>query len=149
MGPIQARVLLAGEAAGNLLKLTEPLSFWGGINPKDGAIIDERHPQCGLVVSGRILALPRGRGSSSASSILLEACRRGTAPAAILTREVDGILALGAVVAREIYEVRLPMLVLKAADYARLSEGSCLRIHNTGRITFSRESSADTPEIEE
>ena len=137
---IQAQIILPGVAAGKLLVLTEPLSFWGGIEPKSGAIIDERHPQRGLNVAGCILALPRGRGSSSASSILLEACRRGTAPAAILTREVDGILTLGAVVARELYEVPLPMLTLSAEDYQQLRDGSWLRIREDGRIVMSRDS---------
>ncbi len=137
--PIQARVVLPGVAAGQLLLLAEPLSFWGGIDPKSGAIIDERHPQCGANVAGRILALPRGRGSSSASSILLEACRRGTAPAAILTREVDGILALGAVVARELYDAPLPMLTLTSADYAKLCDGCWLRIGADGLIVMSGE----------
>ena len=138
--PIQAQVILPGVAAGKLLVLTEPLSFWGGIEPKSGDIIDERHPQRGHNVSGRILALPRGRGSSSASSILLEACRRGTAPAAILTREVDGILTLGAVVARELYEVPLPMLTLSAADFQQLRDGSWLRIRDDGRIVVNEDS---------
>ena len=137
---IQAQIILPGVAVGKLLVLTEPLSFWGGIEPKSGDIIDERHPQRGLNVAGRILALPRGRGSSSASSILLEACRRGTAPAAILTREVDGILTLGAVVARELYEVPLPMLTLNAEDYQQLRDGSWLRIREDGRIVMSGDS---------
>ena len=137
---LRAQIVLPGAAAGRLLKLTEPLSFWGGINPRNGAIIDERHPQRGAVVSGRILALPRGRGSSSASSILLEACRRGTAPAAILTREVDGILALGAVVARELYEAPLSMFTLSAVDYGQLRDGAWLRIGSDGALVMSDES---------
>ena len=135
--PIRANIVLPGVAAGRLLVLAEPLSFWGGIDPKSGAIIDERHPQCGANVAGRILALPRGRGSSSASSILLEACRRGTAPAAILTREVDGILTLGAVVARELYDAPLPMLTLSATDYAKLRDDCWLRIGADGLIVMS------------
>lgn len=132
-------MVLPGVAAGRLLLLTEPLSFWGGIDPKSGAIIDERHPQRGANVAGRILALPRGRGSSSASSILLEACRRGTAPAAILTREVDGILTLGAVVARELYDVPLPMLTLQTNDFQKLRDGSWTRISASGLIVMSDE----------
>lgn len=132
-------MVLPGVASGRLLLLTEPLSFWGGIDPKSGAIIDERHPQRGANVAGRILALPRGRGSSSASSILLEACRRGTAPAAILTREVDGILTLGAVVARELYDVPLPMLTLQTNDYQKLRDDCWLRIRANGLIVMSDE----------
>ncbi|MCY4008988.1 MAG: DUF126 domain-containing protein [Chloroflexi bacterium] len=133
----QAQVILPGAAAGQLLVLSEALSFWGGVDPRSGDIIDERHPQRGRNVAGRILALPKGRGSSSASSILLEACRRGTAPAAILTRELDGILALGAVVARELYDVRLPMFTLNATHYRQLRDGRWLRIRDDGWIVMS------------
>ena len=93
LGP--ARVLVPGEGYGPALVLPEPLSLWGGLDPESGEIIDRRHPRSGQIVSGRVLVLPGGRGSSSASSILLEAVRSGTAPVAIITARADEILALG------------------------------------------------------
>lgn len=114
----QATVVVRGSGSGRPLLLDEPLSLWGGLNPQTGEIIDRRHPQSGAVVTGRVLLLPAGRGSSSASSVLLEAVRAGTAPAAIITAEADAILALGAVVAQELYGQAPPLLVLAAADYA-------------------------------
>lgn len=98
------------------LLLDEPLSLWGGLNPQTGEITDRRHPQSGEIVSDRVLILPAGRGSSSASSILLEAVKAETAPAAIITSEVDGILALGAVVAAEIYGQAPPLLVVESYE---------------------------------
>ena len=67
--------------------------------------------------------MPVGKGSSSASSILLEAVRLGTAPAAILLAEPDAILALGAAVARELYGVAPPVVVLDSQAYARIHNG--------------------------
>jgi len=81
---IQGNILVSGSGQGKALVLSEPLSLWGGLDPDTGEIIDRRHPQSGDVVTDRILVLPSGRGSSSASSILLEAIRAGTAPAAII-----------------------------------------------------------------
>ncbi|MDT8307157.1 MAG: DUF126 domain-containing protein, partial [Anaerolineae bacterium] len=72
------RALVDGEAEGEALVLSEPLSLWGGLDPETGEIIDRRHPASGEVVTGRVLVLPAGRGSSSASSILLEAVRLDT-----------------------------------------------------------------------
>ena len=132
---LSARVLVPGTASGTVLKLGEPLSLWGGLEPTTGEIIDRRHPQSGMIVSGRVLLMPSGRGSSSASSILLEAVRLKTAPAAIITAEVDGILALGAVVAQELYETSLPLLVLNAADYAALADGQQVTINDGGELT--------------
>lgn len=107
----EARTLVAGTAEGQALVLDEPLSFWGGIDPETGDVIDVRHPQHGANVAARILVLPTGRGSSSSSSVLAEAIRTGTAPAAILLGEVDPILALGAIVARELYGSTVPVVV--------------------------------------
>lgn len=129
-----ARVLVAGTAAGDVLVLDEPLSLWGGLDARTGRIIDPRHPQVGESMSHRVVVLERGRGSSSASSILLEAVRQGTAPRALLLLETDGILALGAVVAREMYGRYPPVLVLEGDDYERLRTGQGVEIEAGGVV---------------
>ena len=106
------RTLVPGTAEGRALVLDEPLSFWGGVDPETGDITDVRHPQHGASVTGRILVMPSGRGSSSSSSVLAESIRAGTAPAAIVLGEADPILALGAIVARELYGKATPVVVV-------------------------------------
>ena len=133
----QAKVLVAGTAVGQALVLAEPLSLWGGLNPETGEIIDRRHPQIGEVVTNRVLILPSGRGSSSASSILLEAVKQKTAPAAIITSETDGILALGAAVAKEMYDESPPVLVLAGESYAQIQTGQQIEVNQEGRLTIS------------
>ena len=130
-----ARTLVPGTAEGRALVLDEPLSFWGGVDPETGDITDFRHPQHGASVTGRILVMPSGRGSSSSSSVLAESIRAGTAPAAIVLGEADPILALGAIVARELYGKATPVVV--ATDPS-------LR---TGRVTKVR-ASRETARIE-
>ena len=120
------------------LVLDAPLSLWGGLDPTTGDIIDQRHPQCGRNVTGRVLVMPVGKGSSSASSILLEAARLGTAPAAIVLAEMDGILALGAAVAREMYGVEVPVVVVDEATYRRIGEGALIAVTVEGAINVSR-----------
>ncbi|MEM7801612.1 MAG: DUF126 domain-containing protein [Chloroflexota bacterium] len=115
-------ILVPGEATGQPLILDEPLSLWGGLDPHTGEIIDRRHPQSGKIVSDRVLILPAGRGSSSASSILLEAVRSDKAPVAIVTAEKDGILTLGAVVAQEIYKLGPTIGVLPNPGYDELCQ---------------------------
>ncbi|MBI1276918.1 MAG: DUF126 domain-containing protein [Anaerolineaceae bacterium] len=136
MATLFAHPLVSGAASGAVLKLAEPLSLWGGLEPTTGEIIDRRHPQSGIIVTGRVLVMPSGRGSSSASSILLEAVRLHTAPAAIITAEVDGILALGAVVARELYDAAPPLLVVNAKAYEQLADGQQITINLDGQIGF-------------
>jgi predicted aconitase with swiveling domain len=103
--------LTAGRALAAALVLDEPLSFWGGVDPSTGTIVDRHHPQLGATIAGRVLVMPSGRGSSSSSSVLAEALRAGTGPAAILLRRHDGILVLGALVARELYGIEVPVIV--------------------------------------
>ena len=133
----QARVLVDGSGEGPALVLAEPLSLWGGLDPDTGEVIDRRHAAAGGHMQGRVLVMPIGRGSSSASSILLEAVRQSTAPAAIILAEVDGILALGAAVAREMYDASPPVVVLESADYAQLLAGQQVRVEAGGKVTVT------------
>lgn len=105
------------------LVLDEPLSLWGGLDPATGELIDAHHPQRGANLAGRALVMPSGRGSSSSASVLAEAVRAGTAPAAILLGEPDLILSIGAAVAEELYGVRVPVLVLSRARLEAIRDG--------------------------
>jgi uncharacterized protein len=110
------------------LVLDEPLSLWGGIDPASGKIIDAHHPQRGANVRGRVLVMPGGRGSSSSASVLAEAVRAGTAPAAIVMTEPDLILAIGSQVAEELYGVRVPVVVVARADFEAIEDGQPMTV---------------------
>ncbi|HEX6262063.1 MAG TPA: DUF126 domain-containing protein [Actinomycetota bacterium] len=124
----EGRALAAGMAEGVLIVLREPLSFWGGMDPETGEVIDAHHPQRGEILTGRVVAMPSGRGSSSASSVLAEAIRIGKAPVALVLMEPDPIVALGSVVASELYGSACPVVVLDEAAYERLRTGDSVRI---------------------
>jgi predicted aconitase with swiveling domain len=109
---LEGRALIDGSAAGIALVLDEPLSFWGGFDPDSGRVIDARHPQSGQLLTARIVVMPGGRGSSSSSSVLAEAVRAGTAPAGIVLGSPDPIIALGALVARELYGTVVPVVAV-------------------------------------
>ncbi len=98
---IEGRVLFPGAASGPLLKLTAPLSLWGGIDPATGTIIHGRHPERGCNVRGMVLAIPEPIGSSSSSYVMLELIHSGNAPAALLLGRADAIIVVGCLVARE------------------------------------------------
>ena len=115
--------------------LDEPLSLWGGMDPATGEVIDARHPQRGACLTGRVVVMPAARGSSSSASVLAEAVRAGTAPAAIVLGEPDLILAIGAAVAEELYGVVVPVVVVDADRLARIVEGTELKIAPGGEVT--------------
>jgi predicted aconitase with swiveling domain len=131
--PLMAGELILGPAtSGPLLRLTEPVSFWGGVDEKTGQIIDRHHPQYGVCLAGTALLMGAARGSSSSSSTLLECVRLGTAPAMLLLTERDTILPVGVAAAWEIYG-RGPSVVLLPG---RLDtrDGEQIRVDEQGRI---------------
>lgn len=109
---VAVKTLVGGRAEGEVVVLDEPLSFWGGYDPEIGRIIDRRHPQLGVSLVDVIVILPAGRGSSSSTSVLAEAIRLGTAPAGIVLTSPDAIIALGAMVAEELYGTTMPVVVM-------------------------------------
>lgn len=121
-------VLHAGHGEGPVVVLDAPLSFWGGVHESEGTIIDVHHPQRGAALAGCVLVMPAGRGSSSSSSVLAELIRNGHAPAAILLAEADPIVALGALVAAELYGRQVPVVVLETEAYAAAAAAGRLAV---------------------
>lgn len=111
-----------GKAEGEVLLLTEPVSFWGGVD-HHGEIIDVHHAQHKAKMTKKILVMPSGRGSSSATAVLAELIRTGDGPLAIVMLQCDTILVIGALVSAEIYGISLPIVELEPAEYHQLSDG--------------------------
>jgi len=107
-----ATAVVTGHGQGRPLLLEEPLSFWGGYDAAAGRIIEAGHSQYDQSLSGRVILMARAKGSSSSSSVLAEAIRNGTGPAAIVMRERDLIVGLGCIVASELYGLQVPLLVV-------------------------------------
>ena len=122
------------EVAGRALVLDEGLSLWGGMDPATGLVIDAHHPQHGASLTGRIVVMPSGRGSSSSASVLAEAVRARTAPAAIILGEPDLILSIGSAVAEELYGIVVPVVVMEADDLASITDGAAVRIGPDGGV---------------
>ena len=132
---LRADVLLAGQGKGHVLALTHPISFWGGVDPKTGDIIDARHPERGQNIAGKVLALPGMIGSSSAAAVMLELVHAGRAPTALLMPEPDAILLLGIIVAREMGWAVPPAYRLGAAEQRTL-HGKHVTIAADGMIAI-------------
>lgn len=111
-----------GTAQGEVLLLTEPVSFWGGVD-HHGEIIDVHHAQHKAKITNKILVMPSGRGSSSATAVLAELIRTGDGPLGIVMLQCDTILVIGALVSAEIYGISMPIVELQQAEYDQLSDG--------------------------
>ncbi len=134
MGLVTGRPLVPGRGSGPLLRLSAPISFWGGVDPVTGTIADPRHPQHGASIAGTVLAIPSAVGSSSSSAIALELLREGTAPAAILMGRADAILALGMVVGRELGYEPIPVVELDFGALDGIVDGTRLEVVE-GRVS--------------
>src|SRR5581483_11142610 len=116
-----SRSILAGAAHGPVISTQEALSFWGGVDPATGLVIDVHHPLHGMSIAGAILLMPTSRGSCSGSGVLLELALTGRAPAALVFYEDEDVLTLGALVASEMFGKSLPILRLTPEAFRELS----------------------------
>ena len=128
-------VLNPGKCQGQALVLAEPLSFWGGFDPALGTVIDRQHPQNGACLAGTVLVMPGSRGSAGTPAGLAEAIRRGVGPVAVLLRAPDVNIAIGAMVAGQLYNLEVPIIVVKSEDYDRLVSGDEVSVETDGTVT--------------
>ena len=118
-----------GAAEASVIRLPTPLSFWGGVDAETGRIIDQSQTHHGALLYGRVLVMPSGRGSSSASSVLAETIRNGTGPIAIVIERPDPIITAGAMVARSLYGIVCPVVVCPIDE---IEDGCMIRIGEDG-----------------
>ena len=105
---------MSRERTGQLV-LTEPLSFWGGLDPATGTIVDVHHPQYGESIKGRTVVLEGTRGSTSSTSTLVEMIRRGNGPAAIVLARPDLTVMTALQLAQDLYGIRVPLSIEPSA----------------------------------
>ncbi len=123
-----ARLLIDGTAEGPLLFSDTALSFWGGVDPETGLVIDQAHPLHGRCLAGVILAIPGGRGSCTGSAVLMQLILNGKAPAGMVFSQAEEILTLGVMVAEEMYGRSMPIAVIAPEAFARLEGLEAVRI---------------------
>ena len=117
---LRGRVVKAGKASGVALVSTQPISFLGGVNPSTGVLTERGHELRGQCVKGRVLVFPYGKGSTAGSYVIYQLARNGTAPSAIVVRQAEPIVAVGAIIAGIPMVHRLdadPTKVIRTGDF--------------------------------
>ncbi len=117
-----ARAILSGAAQGPVIKTHEALSFWGGVDPATGCVIDVHHPLHRTGLTGSILMMRSSRGSCTGSGVLLDMILTGRGPAALVFSEAEDVLTLGALVAAEMFGKPLPVIRVSAEVFEALPE---------------------------
>jgi hypothetical protein len=96
---IKCRKISKGHAQGEVIITRDSISFLGGVDPSTGMIIDPHHELYGRIISGKILVMPSGKGSTVGSYVLYQMHKNNTAPLAIIALEAEPIIATGAIMA--------------------------------------------------
>ena len=94
---IKCRTISKGQATGELIASSEPLSFLGGVNPNTGEIIDPNHELKGKFINDKILFIPGGKGSTVGSYVIFQMKKNNVAPLAIICLNAEPIIATGAI----------------------------------------------------
>ena len=98
MEQLRGRIIYKGKAEGEALVTEMPISFYGGVDPNTGEVIEKGHQLNGQSVKGKILVFPQGKGSTVGSYTLYRMKKNGTAPAGMINRECETIVAVGAII---------------------------------------------------
>ncbi len=98
MEQLKGRIIFKGKADAEALVTNQPISFYGGVDPNTGVVIEKSHELQGQSVKGKILVFPQGKGSTVGSYTLYRLKKNGVAPAGIVNRECETIIAGGAII---------------------------------------------------
>ena len=116
-----AEIIVKTNVKGEIFECNEGLSFWGGVDPDTGCIIDVHHPNHGNFLSKKFILMPTSRGSCSGSGVLLQLAQNGLAPAALIFHETEEILTLGAIVADQLFDKQVAILRVSKKIYSALA----------------------------
>jgi predicted aconitase with swiveling domain len=118
--PLQGRPICPGRAEGEVLASRMGISFFGGVDPDSGIVVEKGHDLEGKSVAGRVLVFPTGKGSTVGSYTLYRLARNGLAPKAILNTECEPITAVGCILAGIPCVDRLPLERLLNGERVRV-----------------------------
>lgn len=126
--------MVPGIAKGEVLVTSQPISFWGGVDPATGLINDPRHDLFRKSIAGKVLVFPFGKGSSTGSLIMLELARVDKAPAAIVNVRTEPILATGPIVINHFYGKQIPIISLDENSFRMLKTGQHVTVNATEKF---------------
>lgn len=120
----RGRRISRGQAEGLALVSPEPISFYGGVDPDTGVVVERDHPLEGQTITGRVLVFPTGKGSTVGSYTMYRLKKNGKAPLAIVNKQCDPIVAVGAIISE------IPLVDNLPEDaYREIRNGMKLRVN--------------------
>jgi len=94
-----ARIIFSGQVSAPALVTSQAISFFGGVDPETGIVVERGHELEGQSIAGKVLVFPTGKGSTVGSYTLYRLKYNGMAPAAIINAQCETITAVGCIIA--------------------------------------------------
>ena len=123
MEQLKGRIIYKGKAEGEALVTTQPISFYGGVDPNTGVVTEKGHELQGISVKGKILVFPQGKGSTVGSYTLYRLKKNGAAPAAMINKETETIVAVGAIISEIPFVDKVDVSKIKTGDKVKVENG--------------------------
>ncbi len=117
---LKGRVICEGKVKGEALVTTQPISFFGGVDPKTGTIIEKKHELEGKSIKGKILVFPTGKGSTVGSYVIYRLKKNGVAPLAIINQECETIVAVGSIISNIPCVDKIDIEKIKSGDILKI-----------------------------
>jgi predicted aconitase with swiveling domain len=118
---MKGRKIFGGEAEGEALVSNEGISFYGGVDPDTGIVTEKGHPLEGKNISGKILVFPTGKGSTVGSYTIYRLKKNGKAPLAIINKECETVVAVGAIISEIPCVDKIDTESIKTGDKLRIN----------------------------
>jgi hypothetical protein len=119
---LKGRIIFKGKIEGEALVTSQPVSFYGGVDPDSGILIEKGHELEGKNIKGKILVFPTGKGSTVGSYTLYRMKKNNTAPAGMINKECETIVAVGAIISE------IPCV--DKIDISKIKTGDIIEIEN-------------------
>ena len=120
---LKGRIISKGISEGEALTTKQPISFYGGVDPETSEILEKGHELQGKRIQDKILVFPNGKGSTVGSYTLYRLKKGGVAPAGMINRECETVVAVGAIISEIPCVDEIDISKIKTGDTVRIENG--------------------------
>jgi len=128
MEQLTGRIIYKGTIEGEALVTSMPISFYGGVDPNTGIVLEKGHELEGVSIKNKILVFPQGKGSTVGSYTLYRMKKNNTAPIGMINKETETIVAVGAIISE------IPFI--DKIDITKIKNGNKIIIKNENITIF-------------
>ena len=95
---LTGRRIFQGKTEGEALVTKDSISFYGGVDPETGIVVEKGHELEGVDTTDKILVFPTGKGSTVGSYVIYQMAKTGKGPKALILQECEAIVAVGCII---------------------------------------------------